>query len=533
MCPVDTAIIQYIKHFSQNVMNPLHPEAIQSRDAALWKQAVADEMKSLMKNQTWILTEPPAEVKPLQNRWVFKIKHNADGSPPRYKARLVIKGFTQRPGTDYTETISPVVKFTSIRAILAIAAASKMKLEQFDVKTAFLNGDLDKDIYMEQPEGHEDGSRRVCKLKKALYGLKQSARCWNKMFEKCLRKFNLTATEMDPCVFTSKENETLILAIYIGDGIVASNSGRKIKKLMNFLAETLEITRSPLTLFLGMKIERLADDSIFISQGYYVKRVLERFGMEEAHPVAVPTDQKQDLNHQEQDEEEQEISFPYKEAVGSLLFLAMISRPDIAYAVNVVSQHAENPQKVHCNAVRRILKYIKGTAECGIRFASDKMNLRINAYSDADFAGDTATRKSTTGYVIMLNNSPISWGARKQRIVTLSTTEAEYVAASETIKDLIWVDRLITNLLSGGYEKPVVRIDNQSAIRLIKNPEYHKRTKHIDVKYHFIREKYENGLFLLEYVHTGEQLADICTKPLCKAKFEYLRDSLNVIDISK
>lgn len=185
-------------------------------------------MNSLRDNATWKLVELPQGAQVLKNRWVYKIKQKADGTTNRYKARLMVKGFTQKPGIDYLETFSPVVKFTSIRAILAVAVAEKMDLAQFDVETAFLNGDLNADIYMKQPEGYEDGSEKVCKLNKALYGLKQSARCWNTKFTQCLKRFNLTASNADPCVFINREGgDTLILAVYIGDGFVASTNPKR------------------------------------------------------------------------------------------------------------------------------------------------------------------------------------------------------------------------------------------------------------------------------------------------------------------
>lgn len=254
-----------------------------------------------------------------------------------------------------------MVKFDSIRAILAVTAAAGMKLAQFDVKTAFLSGDLSEDVYMTQPEGFEDGTDHVCKLQKALYGFKQSARCWNKKFTHCLKKFNLEASEADPCVFTARsDGEKLILAIYINDCLVASTCERKINELLEYLATEVEITITPLNLFLDMEIKYSPDGSIFVSQARYAKKVVERFRLEDAHAVAIPADQHQDLSLQNSESEETAVNVPYKEAVGSLLYLATITKPDIAYAVNAVSQHAESPTKQHWNAVKRIIKYIKG-----------------------------------------------------------------------------------------------------------------------------------------------------------------------------
>lgn len=505
--------------------------AIKGDEADKWRKAMIEEMESLERNQTWELVKPPANAKILQNRWVYRYKPAAKGKSGRYKARLVVKGFTQRAGIDYEETFSPVVKFGSIRSILTVAAAMGMKLAQFDIKTAYLNGDLTEEIYMVQPKGHEDGSGRVCKLQKALYGLKQSARCWNKKFTRVLEEFNLKTSEADPCVFTAHENnEELILAVYIDDGLIASTSEKKIDELLQFLARELEVTVMPLNLFLGMEIEHLSDGSIFVQQSSYAQKVLNRFRMEEAHAVAIPADFHQELSLQNVDKKEEAINVPYKEAVGSLLYLAMVTRPDIAYAVHAVSQYAESPQKIHWNAVKRIMKYIKGTVNHGILFPKGDQMLSITAYSDADFAGDKTTRKSTSGTIIKVGDAPVVWSSQKQRSVALSTTESEYIAASQTTKELIWVRRLMNDLVKCKVQTPTMYVDNQSAIKLVKNPEFHKRTKHIDVRYHFIRQHYEEKVFELRYIHTDEQIADICTKPLSKARFEYLREKLSLVN---
>lgn len=495
-------------------------EANQAQEKEFWTEAMNDEMDSLRKSQTWLLVTPPEDAQILKNRWVFKYKPKTEKQKARFRARLVVKGFQQRPGIDYGEIFSPVVKFPSIRAILAIAGATNMHLAQFDIKTAFLNGELSEEIYMEQPEGFDDGSGRACKLLKSLYGLKQSARCWNEKFTQCLKDFNLKATEADPCVFTDISNEEkFILALYIDDGMIASTNKDKIKSFLDYLANEFEITVSPLDTFLGVQIKRHADGSLFINQSRYIEKLIKRFRLEEAHDVAIPADQHQDLSLWAPNDGEV-VHVPYKEAVGSLLFLTTVSRPDIAFAVNAVSQHAESPKKVHWNAVKRILKYVKGTADQGITFGKNN-SMKLIAYSDADFAGDKTTRKSTTGFVIQLGEAPIVWGSQKQKMVSTSTTESEYVAGSETVKELIWIKRLLNSLIK--IETPVLYMDNKSAIKLIKNPEYHRRTKHIDVKYHFIRHHYEEKDFQLRYVASGNQVADICTKPLAKRRFEDLR----------
>lgn len=260
----------------------------------------------------------------------------------------------------------------------------------------------------------------------------------------------------------------------------------------------------------------------------YAERIIKRLRIEDVNTVAIPADQYQDLSLRDPENDKKAINVPCKEAVGSLLYLAIVMRPDIAYVVNAVSQYAESPSKQHWDAVKRIIKYIKETIDYGIKFKRTESNLSLVAFSDADFAGNKQTRKSTSGLVIKLGNALIVWGSEKQRSVALSTTESEYIAASQTTKELIWVSRLMKDLIKTKMGIPKMYIDNQSAIRLVKNPEFHKRSKHIDLSYHFVRQYYEEKLFELYYVDTKEQIADICTKPLNKMQFQKLREMLGV-----
>lgn len=223
---------------------------------------------------------------------------------------------------------------------------------------------------------------------------------------------------------------------------------------------------------------------------------------------------------------------PYREVVGSLMYLPTNSRPDIAFALSYVSQHMEKPARMHWNALKRILKYMKGTQSYGLKFSTG-FEIRLRVFSDADFANDISTRRSHTGFVFMLGTGPISWCSRKQKTVALSTTESEYIAASESIKELIWLQMLFKEFFDSGDGIPLLSSDNQSAIKLIKNPEFHKRTKHIDIKYHFIRKKFSNGLFELQYVSTTDQVADILTKPLAKDKFVRFRSMIGVVQVGR
>lgn len=513
-------------HAFVSVLEPqTYNEALNSSECENWKAAMDDEFNSLQRNKTWVLTKLPEGRTAIDNRWVFKVKNKAGGGIDRFKARLVVRGFHQRYGVDYEETFSPVVKFPSVRMILAMAAAERWHMKQFDVKTAFLYGDLEETIYMKQPSGYSDNSEKVCLLKKSLYGLKQASRCWNKKFVLFLHKFKFESSKADPCVFISDRNKRkLLLAIYIDDGLVAATHSEDIVELLNYLKENFEIKVCEVGYFLGLEISIKQNGSIHLHQSTYAEKVLVKYGMDDSHPVAVPADTS--INSIEMQKTMGAINFPFRESVGSLMYLAIATRPDISYAISSVSRYLENPNQAAVNAVKRILRYIRSTKSHGIIFPAN-VNINLACFSDADFAGNIATRKSTSGYVCILGDGAISWASQRQRCVALSTTESEYIAASQAVKELVWLSRLQKELMPGS-PKPTLHLDNQSAIRLIKNPEFHNRTKHIDVRYHFIREKFEEQIFELYYVNTDEQTADILTKPLARDKFVLFRKQMGI-----
>lgn len=497
-------------------------EALKSTESKNWKVAMDEEFNSLKKNRTWELVKLPEDRKLVDNRWVFKVKEKPNGEIERFKARLVVRGFTQEYGIDYEETFSPVVKFTSVRSILAMAAAEGLKTKQIDVTTAFLYGELSENIYMRQPQGYEDGTNNVCKLLKSLYGLKQASRCWNRKFVKFLESFHLKATASDACVFISRNGQRkIVLGIFIDDGIIAATDERDISNLIEHLTKQFEIRVLDAKYFIGLEIDQRMDGSIHVSQHAYTKKVLNKFRMMESHAVSTPAE-----NQMVQDQMDSTTVYPYREAVGSLMYLAIATRPDIAYAVGRASRHLNNPSQSDVNSVKRIFKYLRGTMNLGIIYES-KHKFDLNCYSDSDYGGDMDTRRSTTGFVLNLGSSAISWSSQLQSCVALSSTEAEYVASSQAIKELIWVDNLLEELAIK-YESKVLFVDNQSAIRLIKNPVFHKRTKHIDIMYHFIRERYSCGFFDLTYIPTSDQVADIFTKALAREKFVKFRSLMGM-----
>lgn len=373
---------------------------------------------------------------------------------------------------------------------------------------------------MQQPVGFSDGTDKVCKLQRSLYGLKQASRCWNEKFKNFIQLFGFVVCKSDACVFVSRKGGKLtILAIHVDDGLIVSDCTTLIEGVLNFLRDHFEIKSMDAGCFLGLQIERKSDGSIFIHQSSYASRVLSRFKMENCNGVATPSDTNKVL-HDFVDSEASK--YPYREAVGSLMYLSVGTRPDISHAVAMASRYLEKPTIAHENAVKRIFKYLKNTLNFGILYVSDEKS-QIIGYSDADHAGDIETRRSTSGYAFKYSDGIISWTSERQKSVSISTMEAEYIAASEATRELVWLNRLFGEILAKNVNESILFMDNQSAIRLIKNPEFHKRSKHIDVRYHFIREKYEQNEFVLEYISSKEMIADIFTKAVPKEQFIYLR----------
>ena len=509
-----------------------YSDAMESKDSSLWKLAIADEYDSLIKNNTWTLTLLPPGRVAIKSRWLFKIKTGAEGTAPRYKARLVAKGYSQRSGIDYGETYAPVAKHDTLRVILSIVAAYDLEMIQLDIKTAFLYGELNEEIYLQQPEGYvaADKENHVCHLHKSLYGLKQASRVWNRHFDTFLKEFGLQTSTADPCLYIRRQkDEFIIVVIWVDDGLVCSNSSAAIGSIVKYLGKHFDMRSTPAEHFVGLSITRnRMDKTLHLSQPEYVKTILRRFHMNDCKPRKIPADPNARMT---KNSGSIDIQAPFREAVGCLMYLMLCTRPDIAFAVNQVSQFCEKPYLEHWNAVKRIFAYLQGTQTHGLRFGA--MGNQLKGYTDADYAGNLETRQSTSGFIFTLYGGPVAWSSRRQSCVALSTTEAEYVAASDATKEGIWLRRLLLDLNPEWNVPLPLLCDNQSAIRLIRNPEFHQRTKHIDVRYHFIRGHHEAKEIDVLYVPTEEQLADPFTKPLPNPRFTTLRDALGIISLIK
>ncbi|KAL5757477.1 hypothetical protein ACOSP7_020088 [Xanthoceras sorbifolium] len=510
-----------------------YDEAMQVEDSVKWESAMRDEMDSLMSNQTWELAELPPGKKALHNKWVFRIKEEHNGNK-RYKARMVVKGFQQKEGIDYNEIFSPVVKLTTIRLVLKIVAAENLHLEQLDVKTAFLHGDLEEEIYMRQPEGFKEAGKEnlVCRLKKSLYGLKQAPRQWYKKFDSFMSSSGFTRCQADHCCYIKRfDNSFIILLLYVDDMLVAGSDMQEIMNLKRELSKQFAMKDlGAAKQILGMRIKRdTKSETLLLSQAEYIKKVLSRFNMQDAKPVSTPLGVHFRLSKEQSPKTEEErthmAKVPYASAIGSLMYAMVCTRPDIAQAVGAVSRYMNNPGKIHWEAVKWILRYLRGTTNKTLCFKGGDTTL--TGYVDADLAGNVDIRKSTTGYVYTLGGTAVSWVSQLQKIVALSTTEAEYVAVTEASKEMVWLQSFLEEL-GKKQEDNVLYCDSQSAIHLAKNPSFHSRTKHIQLRYHFIRSLLEDGILKLEKISGAQNPADMLTKTVTTDKLKLCSASVGL-----
>jgi transposase InsO family protein len=500
-----------------------YSEACSRSDSNEWLAACSEEVAALKRNDTYELVDRVPGMNVVRNRWVFKHKRLSDFTH-KYKARLVAKGFTQKEGVDYDETFSPVVRFDSLRCLLALAAHYDWEVHHMDVKTAYLNGILDKDIYMEQPEGFVVAGKedKVCRLKKGLYGLKQAGRAWHETIDPALRRLGLTPLNSDSCVYLYRQKDNLlILSLYVDDLFLFTNSTTLLKQYKQHLQSLFRMEDlGEVKLMLGIEVNRdRKRRTLTISQTRYINDTLARLDAAEYKVARTPMVPGTHLRKASESYTPSPKSVTaYQSAIGALMYAAIATRPDIAYTVSALSQHCSKPTEDHENAKKHLLRYLRGTVDVGITYSGLPWSYGVRhpplaGFSDSDYANGE-DRKSVTGYCYKLSGGAVTWSSRRQPTTAQSTVEAEYMALAEAVKEAIWLRRYLYEL---GYmdDKPIVIYgDNQGSINLSKNPEHHKLTKHIDTKYHLTREHTKLGTVNIIHTNTQENTADVLTKPL-------------------
>lgn len=500
-------------------------EALSGTDADKWQEAMQDEYDSFNKTNCWTLTELNKGQRPVKSKWVFKIKRDLNGKILRYKARLVAKGFTQKYGIDYQETFAPVVRYSTIRMLFAIAVEYGLHIDQLDVKTAFLNGDLQEEVLMEQPEGFviKGKENQIYRLNKSIYGLKQAARCWyDKINEVLLKKLHFRKSSVEPCIyFRHNEGKLTIIAVYVDDILIFSSSDMIKKNIKDQLMKEFEMKDlGTVHEFLGMRICKEKGNVITLDQTNYIINVLKRFQMEDCKSISTPMEVGLKLSKADKKYKD----FEYRNLIGCLMYIAVCTRPDIAHSVSFLSQFNDCYSEVHWKAAKRILRYLKGTINH--RLVYEKSGLNVRGYVDADWASCEIDRKSYTGYVFKIGNCVISWESRKQKTVALSSTEAEYMALSDACKESLFIRTFFKECLNLDCVTTLYN-DNQSAQKLSGNCMFHARTKHIDIRHHFIRDIVKSNMIKIEYLSTENMIADLLTKPLPKVKFNKFVSQLN------
>jgi hypothetical protein len=498
-------------------------------DAELWDTSMNEEMAALQKKGVFTLVELPAGEKALPCRWVYKIKRDERGQVERYKARVVAKGFLQRDGLSgglsSEEVFAPASNLNTLRVLLSLAAQQDYDAHQLDVKTAFLNGDLEEEVYLKCPPGF-DVPGKVWKLQKALYGLRQAAQAWHKKLKAALLQSGFSVSLTDPCLYMiHHQGELVYLLVHVDDCLLVGNSSgvQYAKAKVKSLFDVKDM--GPVSLFLGLDVIRdRATRKLWLGQPRYIGSILKQFGMSDCKPRVAPLDTGLQLS---KDGEPLDASTPYNALVGSLLYLAMCTRPDITHAVGMLSRFVSDPRDEHWQAGKSVLRYLSGTQNLGLLYGDRTQNFR--GYTDSDFAGDLAQRKSTGGFVFMYGGAAVAWSSKLQTIVATSTCEAELIAAARAVKEALYFSKLMADLC-GQFYPITLCVDNQAAVVLLRNPAAgaSSRTKHVDVCYHFARHRVAVGDVKVEYISTTHMLADIMTKQLPGPVFKTHRANLGV-----
>ena len=491
-------------------------EAMASRDAAFWKDAINDEMNSIMSNHTWELVDLPFASKPISCRWIFCRKYHTNGTLQTFKARLVAKGFRQKEGIDYFDTYAPVARITSIRIIFALASIFDLYVHQMDVKTAFLNGDLDEEVYMEQPEGFvlSGNEHKVCKLIKSLYGLKQAPKQWHEKFDAIILSNGFVHNIADKCVYLKTcDDYIVIVCLYVDDMLIVSNNIKGIVETKRFLSSTFKMKDlGQVDTILGIKVKRNSGGYV-LSQTHYIEKVLEKFSHLKIKEANTPFDPSIKLV---KNVGRTVAQLEYSSAIGSLMYATQCTRPDIAFAVSKLSRFTSNPNIEHWKAIERVLGYLKRTKDYGLQYS--KFPAILEGYTDASWISSFGDNKSTTGWVFTLGGGAVSWKSKKQTCITHSTMESEFVALADAGKEAEWLRDFLLEipLTSKSVNSISILCDSQATLARAYSEIYNGKSRHISLRHDYVRKLIKSGIISLTFVKTSENLADPFTKPLTR-----------------
>ena len=504
-----------------------YKEAMETPYREEWKKAMEDEMNSLRnEHNVWELVERQEGKKVIKNKWVYTIKENPDGSIKRRKARLVAVGNNQKEGIDYELAYAPVMKMESMRMLIDIAARHGYSIRQYDVKTAYLHGELEENeqVLMEQPQGFEEMGGMVCKLTKSLYGLPQAGRCWNKKMNEVLMKIGMTRLKGDPCIYYYDEDgQRVIIGAYVDD-LLSIGNDELLDKIIAKIREYFILTENG-NKYLGIEIARTSE-GYEIHQRSYIRKTLENFGLEDCKPVRTPGDINQKLvDFQGSKMVEKGI---YQEMIGKLTYVARGTRPDIAFQVSNLAQYQQDPREIHLTAVKRVYRYLKGTLDYTLKFTKEEEG-KLKGCSDASWC-TTKDKKSITGYLIRIQKNIIGWRSKKQNMVTMSTCESELVAMAETVKEIKWTRNVLSEL---GEEKVIelpttIEMDSAAGIDWLRKGDVSARTKHFERNLFYVREEVEKGNMAVEYINGKVIQADVLTKNLPIERLKEIVKSLRL-----
>ena len=521
-------------------------EALSSRNADEWVAATVSEMTSLMEKGTFDIVDRTPDMKPISAKWVFKSKFDAFGFLVKRKARLVCRGFLQTYGVDYYDVFSPVSKQATLRTLLAYAAANDLEIEQIDINVAFLNADLDETVYVDIPPGLEGVyPGKTMKLHKALYGLKQAPRVWWLNISTFLSKHGFVPTLSDTCLFIKQgKHGKVLLLVYVDDILCVGHKSDVAEAIALIQSEYAADYMGAAKSFLGQAISRDRSKlTITLSQPQFVKDLAKKFTFDMGHlkSVSIPIspDYKPDSDKAKTDKPMKPENNNYASLVGSLLYLANCTRPDISFAVGALSRHLNSPQASHMGKAKQLLRYVMNTADYGLTFGpSTSMSgnsVELVGYSDSDYGSNflplvpdqSITRRSVTGFIFLINGTPVAWQSRKQQTVSRSTDEAEYQAMATAASMGLWLRKLLAEI-EAPAKKLQMFADNQAAIEHVHSPGSIRKSKHVDITHQFVLDRQTRGDLDFTYVPSADNIADIFTKGLVKETFEKLRGMMGV-----